>query len=75
MLRTLNSSSALDVPEISDTCSSQSLMEATLRFIVQSMEDIVFSAKFDAFAHKNPHLSVQIARASCMDSKIRRNGI
>ncbi|KAL3524034.1 hypothetical protein ACH5RR_016868 [Cinchona calisaya] len=75
MLRTLNSSNALDVLEISDTCSSQSLKEATLRFIVQNMEDIIFSAKFDAFALKNPHLGVQITRASCMDSKTRRNGI
>ncbi|XP_027115613.1 BTB/POZ domain-containing protein At3g56230-like [Coffea arabica] len=75
MLRTLNSSNALDVLEISDTCSSQSLKEATLRFIVQSMEDIVFSSKFDAFALKNPHLSVQITRTSCIDSKTRRNGI
>lgn len=75
MLRTLNSSNALDVLEISDTCSSQVLKDATIKFIVQNMEDIVFSSKFDDFAMKNPHLGVQIIRASCSESRTKRNDV
>ncbi|KAI3458435.1 hypothetical protein Pfo_015098 [Paulownia fortunei] len=75
MLGSLNSSNALDVLEISDTCSNQSLKETALNFIVRNMEDIVFSARFDAFALKNPHLTVQITRASFMDIRNRRTGV
>ncbi|KAL2227358.1 BTB/POZ domain-containing protein At3g56230-like [Sesamum indicum] len=75
MLGSLNSSNALDVLEISDTCSNQSLKETALNFIVRNMEDIVFSARFDAFALKNPHLTVQITRASFMDIRNRRPGV
>ncbi|KAK4385264.1 BTB/POZ domain-containing protein [Sesamum angolense] len=75
MLGSLNSSNALDVLEISDTCSNQSLKETALNFIVRNMEDIVFSARFDAFALKNPHLTVQITRASFMDIRNRRAGV
>ncbi|KAA8539511.1 hypothetical protein F0562_026203 [Nyssa sinensis] len=75
MLGSLNSSSALDVLEISDVCSNQTLKETALNFIVKNMEDIVFSARFEAFALQNPHLTVQITRASFMDIKNRRNGI
>ncbi|KAG5558096.1 hypothetical protein RHGRI_008117 [Rhododendron griersonianum] len=73
MLGSLNSSNALDVLEISDLCSNQGLKETALNFIVKNMEDVVFSARFDAFALKNPHLTVQITRASFMDIKSRRN--
>ncbi|KAK3003176.1 hypothetical protein RJ639_018074 [Escallonia herrerae] len=75
MLESLSSSNALDVLEISDTCCNQSLKETALNFIVKNMEDVVFSARFDAFALKNPHLTVQITRASFMDIKSRRSGV
>nr|GMC61808.1 BTB/POZ domain-containing protein At3g56230 [Ipomoea batatas] len=75
MLGSLNSSNALDVLEISDTCSNQSLKETALNFIVKNMEDVVFSSRFDTFALKNPHLTVQITRASFMDIKSRRTGV
>ncbi|PIN13345.1 hypothetical protein CDL12_14030 [Handroanthus impetiginosus] len=75
MLGSLNSSNALDILEISDTCSNQSLKETALSFIVRNMEDVVFSARFDAFALKNPHLTVQITRASFMDIRNRRPGV
>ncbi|GFZ15087.1 BTB/POZ domain-containing protein [Actinidia rufa] len=75
MLGSLNSSNALDVLEISDMCSNQGLKETALNFIVRNMEDVVFSARFDDFALKNPHLTVQITRASFMDIKNRRNGV
>ncbi|CAK9135863.1 unnamed protein product [Ilex paraguariensis] len=74
MLGSLNSFNALDVLEISDTCYNLGLKEATLNFIIKNMQDIVFSARFDSFALKNPHLSVQITRASFMDIKSRRVG-
>ncbi|XAR66004.1 hypothetical protein NMG60_11012039 [Bertholletia excelsa] len=75
MLAGLSSSNALDILEISDLCSNHSLKETALNFIVRNMEDLVFSARFDAFALKNPHLTVQITRASFMDIKNRRNGV
>ncbi|KAK6135731.1 hypothetical protein DH2020_030511 [Rehmannia glutinosa] len=75
MLGTLNSSNALDILEISDTCSNQSLKETALNYIVRNMEDVVFSARFDVFALKNPHLTVQITRASFMDIRNRRAGV
>ncbi|XP_057523295.1 BTB/POZ domain-containing protein At3g56230-like [Amaranthus tricolor] len=73
MLNSLSSSNALDILEISDVCSNLSLKDTSLNFIVKNMEDIVFSPKFEAFSLKNPHLSVQITRASLMDLKNRRN--
>ncbi|XP_009794698.1 BTB/POZ domain-containing protein At3g56230 [Nicotiana sylvestris] len=75
MLGSLNSSNALDILEISDTCSNLSLKETSLNFIVKNMEDIVFTARFDAFALKNPHLTVQITRASFIDIKNKRLGV
>ncbi|XP_059275039.1 BTB/POZ domain-containing protein At3g56230 [Lycium ferocissimum] len=75
MLGSLNTSNALDVLEISDTCSNLSLKETSLNFIVKNMEDIVFTSRFDAFALKNPHLTVQITRASFIDIKNRRPGV
>ncbi|KAL8552284.1 hypothetical protein ACS0TY_001106 [Phlomoides rotata] len=74
MLASLNSSNALDILEISDTCSNQSLKETSLNFIVRNMEDVVFSPRFDVFALKNPHLTVQITRTSFMDIRNRRPG-
>lgn len=75
MLGSLNSSNVLDVLEIADTCSNQNLKETALNYIVKNMEDVVFSGRFDAFALKNPHLTVQITRASFLDIKNKRNGI
>ncbi|KAL3524036.1 hypothetical protein ACH5RR_016870 [Cinchona calisaya] len=73
MLGSLSSSTVLDVLEIADTCSNPSLKETALNFIVKNMEDVVFSDRFDAFALKNPHLTVQITRASFMDIRNRRS--
>lgn len=75
MFRSLNSSNALDVMEISDVCSNKGLKETALNFIVKNMEDVVFSARFDAFALKNPHLTVQITRASFVDIRNRKCGL
>ncbi|CBI25397.3 unnamed protein product, partial [Vitis vinifera] len=75
MLGSLSSSSALDVLEISDACSSQTVKETALNYIVKNMEDIVFSTRYESFALKNPHLCVQITRASFMDAKNRKNGV
>lgn len=75
MLGSLSSSNVLDVLEIADTCSNPSLKETALNFIVKNMEDVVFSDRFDAFALKNPHLTVQITRASFMDIRNRRTAI
>ncbi|KAG6418561.1 hypothetical protein SASPL_120765 [Salvia splendens] len=75
MLGSLNSSNALDILEVSDTCSNLNLKETALNFIVRNMEDIVFSARFDAFALKNPHLTVHITRASFMEIRNRKLGL
>lgn len=69
MHKSLSSSNALDVLEVADTCSFLTLKENALNYIVKNMQEIVFSAKYDTFALKNPHLSVQITRASLMDAK------
>ncbi|MCL7041523.1 hypothetical protein MKW94_002334 [Papaver nudicaule] len=63
MLELLDSSNTLEVLEISDICSNKILRDAAMNYIVKHMEDIVFSAKYEEFARKNPHLSVQITRA------------
>ncbi|KAJ4843756.1 hypothetical protein Tsubulata_047049, partial [Turnera subulata] len=72
MLRSLDSTNALDILEISDVCSNKALKETTLNFIVRNVEDVVFSPKFESFVPKNPHLAVHISRAVLMDSKSRR---
>ncbi|PON83225.1 Voltage dependent potassium channel [Trema orientale] len=69
MIGSLCSSNALDVLEIADVCSYQRLKETVLKFIVRNMQEIVFSSAYDAFALKNPHLSVQITRALLKDSR------
>ncbi|XP_065871651.1 BTB/POZ domain-containing protein At3g56230 [Euphorbia lathyris] len=70
--RSLNSSNALDVLEISDVCSNKVLKENALNFIVKNLEDIVFSTKYETFVTKNPHLAVHVTRAFLMDVKSRR---
>ncbi|KVI09999.1 BTB/POZ-like protein [Cynara cardunculus var. scolymus] len=75
MLEILNASNALDILEISDTTCNRSLKDTALSFVVKNMEDIVFATRFDVFALKNPHLTVQITRASFMDIKNRRNDV
>ncbi|EEF41535.1 protein binding protein, putative [Ricinus communis] len=72
MLRSLDSSNALDVLEISDVCSNKILKETALNFIAKNLEDIVFSAKYEGFVSKNPHLAVHITRSFLMDAKSRR---
>ncbi|KAK9699965.1 hypothetical protein RND81_08G207500 [Saponaria officinalis] len=69
MLRALSSSNALDVLQISDVCSNITLKDIALNFIVKNMEDILFTPKFETFALKNAHLSVQITRALFLDLK------
>ncbi|KAF5467494.1 hypothetical protein F2P56_017314 [Juglans regia] len=69
MLGSLSPSNALDVLEISDVCSYISLKETALKFIVKNMDEIAFEARFEEFAIKNPHLCVQITRASLMGAK------
>ncbi|XP_059316087.1 BTB/POZ domain-containing protein At3g56230-like [Lycium ferocissimum] len=65
MLTTLNTSNALEHLEISDTHKSYPhLKVAAMSFIVNNVEGIVFTPKFDSFAVKNPHLALQITRAS-----------
>lgn len=75
MLGSLSSLNALDVLEISDACSSQTVKETAMNYIVKNMEDIVFSTRYESFVLKNPHLCVQITRASFMDAKTRKNGV
>lgn len=72
MLRSLDSSNALDVLEISDACKNKTLKDAALNFIVKNMDEIAFTSKYDSFGPKNPHLCVQITRAFLLDAKSRR---
>ncbi|KAM7271058.1 hypothetical protein ACFE04_030272 [Oxalis oulophora] len=75
MLASLSSSNALEILEISDICLNKILKDAALSFIVKSMEDVAFSARYEVFATKNPHLCVQITRVFLMDCKSRRGGV
>ncbi|KAK1355020.1 BTB/POZ domain-containing protein [Heracleum sosnowskyi] len=75
MRRCLNLSNVLDVLEISDTCSNLILREEALNFIVRNMGEIIFLPSFEEFALKNPHLNVQITRASFLENKNTRNVI
>ncbi|XP_030540333.1 BTB/POZ domain-containing protein At3g56230-like [Rhodamnia argentea] len=72
MLENLNASNALVILEILDVCSHQKLKDIALGFVVKNIDDIAFSAKYEAFCSKNPHLSVQITRASLIDARDRR---
>ncbi|XP_059456867.1 BTB/POZ domain-containing protein At3g56230-like isoform X2 [Corylus avellana] len=69
MLRSLNSSNALDVLEISDIFSYTSLKKAALDFIVKNVEDITLSARYEEFARKNAHLALQITRSLVKGAK------
>ncbi|XP_076906124.1 BTB/POZ domain-containing protein At3g56230-like [Bidens hawaiensis] len=75
MLEILSTNNALDILEISDTTCNRNLKETALSFVVKNMEDIVFAARFDVFALKNPHLTVQITRASFLEIKNRRSDV
>lgn len=69
MLGSLNLSNALDILEICDTCSIQNLKDITISFIVKNMKEVVLSPRFEDFVLKNPHLIVQITRASVTNNK------
>ncbi|XP_010554701.1 PREDICTED: BTB/POZ domain-containing protein At3g56230 [Tarenaya hassleriana] len=72
MLWSLDISNVLDVLSVSDLCLNKRLKETALGFVVKNMDDVVFSAKYEAFSHKNNHLCVQITRAFLMDTKNKR---
>lgn len=69
MLNSLSSANALDALEVADACSYQALKDNVLDYIAINMSDVVFSAQFEALAHKNPKLSVQVSRASFKGEK------
>lgn len=72
ILRSLDSSNALEVLEISEVCSNNTLKESAMNSIVKHMEDVVFSSKYDEFAVKNAHLCVLITRALLKETKEKR---
>ncbi|KAI4372901.1 hypothetical protein MLD38_011082 [Melastoma candidum] len=63
MLCSLSASNALDVLEVSATCSNEKLKEAAMEFLVRNVKEIAFTANFEVFCRRNPHLAVQITRA------------
>ncbi|OMO50183.1 BTB/POZ-like protein [Corchorus olitorius] len=63
MLKTLNTSNAVDVLEFSEAHSNKKMKEATLNFIVSNMKDVVSTLKYEDFASSNPNLCLQITRA------------
>ncbi|XP_021813902.1 BTB/POZ domain-containing protein At3g56230-like [Prunus avium] len=67
MLKSLSSANAIDVLEIADAHSSQTLKDNVMNYIAKNRRDIIFSAQFEALALKNPNLCVQISRASLKD--------
>ncbi|XP_057739486.1 BTB/POZ domain-containing protein At3g56230-like [Arachis stenosperma] len=70
LLSSLDTSNALQTLEIADVCSSHNLKETTLVFLVKNIEHVVSSPRFEAFVHRNPHLTVQlVSRAYANGSK------
>lgn len=74
ILRSLDSSNALEVLEISEVCSNNMLKESAMNSIVKHMENVVFSSKYEEFAMKNAHLCVKITRALLKEIKDKRCG-
>ncbi|KAF5206624.1 BTB/POZ domain-containing protein [Thalictrum thalictroides] len=72
MLGSLNLSNALNILETSDVCPTTKVKDSAMNFIINHMEDIVFSSAYDSFALKNPHLNVQLTRALLIEIK-RKN--
>lgn len=72
MLHSLSVNTTLDVLEISDVCSNQKMKARVLGYIVQNFEEIAFSDKYEEFCMKNPHLSVQITRATLVEARSGR---
>lgn len=64
MLNSLNISNALDVLEIADTCSNQTLKDTAMKFLVENIQEIVLSSRYEVFVHRSPHLTVQLSRES-----------
>ncbi|XP_057431170.1 BTB/POZ domain-containing protein At3g56230 [Lotus japonicus] len=60
LLSSLSTSNALETLEIADTCSNNKLKETTLDFLVKNIEHVVSSAKFEAFVHRSPQLTVEL---------------
>lgn len=73
MLGSMNLSNALEILETSDVCPNTSLKESAMNFIIDHMEDIVFSSGYDEFAQRNPHLNVQLTRALLIEMKRKNN--
>ncbi|KAI3904286.1 hypothetical protein MKW92_013032 [Papaver armeniacum] len=72
LLKLLNSSNALKVLEVGDAVSNETLKLAALKLIVLEYKEIVLLPSFDEFAKQNPHLVVQITRASLTYSSEKR---
>ncbi|KAI9110854.1 hypothetical protein K1719_018292 [Acacia pycnantha] len=64
MINSLSISNALDVLEIADTCSNQKLKDTAMKFLVENIQEIVLSSRYEAFVHRSPHLTVQLSRES-----------
>ncbi|KAK4716943.1 hypothetical protein R3W88_015281 [Solanum pinnatisectum] len=76
MLGSLNTSNALELLEISETYKSYSHLKVeAMIFIIKNVEGIVLTPKFDSFAVENPHIAVQITRASVVTNKNKKHKV
>ncbi|KAI3942832.1 hypothetical protein MKW92_015515 [Papaver armeniacum] len=64
LLKILNLSNALEILELSEVVSNESLKVAVLKSIVLKYKEIVLTPEFDEFAKQKPQLVIQITRAS-----------
>ncbi|KAJ0975518.1 hypothetical protein J5N97_017483 [Dioscorea zingiberensis] len=69
LLESLGPENAFQVLEVSEVCSSSLLKKQAMDFIVKNVECLAFTTRYDAFAMKNPHLSVEILRALLLEMK------
>lgn len=75
LLISLSSSNAVDILEVSEACSCERLKETAVNYIAQNMEAILFSSRYEAFALNNPHLCLQISKASFKEAKRQKIGL
>ncbi|MCL7035907.1 hypothetical protein MKW94_014184 [Papaver nudicaule] len=68
----LNPSNALNILEISDVVSNETLRAAALKLIVLQYKEIVLTPGFEEFAKQKPQLVVQITRAALTYASMKR---
>ncbi|XP_010554699.1 PREDICTED: putative BTB/POZ domain-containing protein At2g40440 [Tarenaya hassleriana] len=62
LISNLNSSSALDMLELSSVLSDDALNKSALDFVKKNIKDIAVLSEFDSFVERNPKLTVEFIK-------------